>query len=211
MVGVKNKEENKIIALQKMGKKKPTNRIFSAVSKIAFVFPFFSKNSNFVLLKLLDNYCSFIIVNWKKKSRRKKRVEKDFFYMFQGLSKLYNLLVFNLKIYLALQIFVWSISFLFSFFIFLCHFFPFFPSMAGAEPTAAAEPDAPGVAAPPRGGVTGRLGPVPVYGNFFLSDGFSIWNEHMRVSAIFVFRSILLEIHGKIDYLYYNNRKFWNS
>jgi hypothetical protein len=24
-------------------------------------------------------------------------------------------------------------------------------------------------------------------------------------------KSILLEIHGKIDNLYYNNRKFWNS
>jgi len=34
-----------------------------------------------------------------------------------------------------------------------------------------------------RGGVTGRFVPTPPYGNFFLSAGFRIWNEHISVSS----------------------------
>merc|ERR1719471_1839097 len=34
-----------------------------------------------------------------------------------------------------------------------------------------------------RGGVTGLPELRPPYGNFFLSAGFNIWNEHMRVSS----------------------------
>lgn len=38
----------------------------------------------------------------------------------------------------------------------------------------------------PRGGVTGLPVFIPPYGNFFLSAGFKIWNEHMRVSSTLI-------------------------